>query len=404
MSAFSYQALDARGKKVKGVLEGDSQRQVRSQLRQRELRPLEVVQVQSESDAPVRSGLFARGLGRRDIALLTRQLATLIESGMPLADAIQAAARQSRRGRTSGILHAVRSRVVEGHTLAYALGEFPAVFDPMYRAMVRAGESAGYLGPVLLRLAEYAENRQYTSQKISMAMLYPLILIGVALSVVTALMSFVVPELVRIFATSGVSLPWLTRALLAISDFMASYGGLLLVALIALGGLFKWALRNPATRRAWHAIRLKIPVFGELSRSIEAARYAGTLSILLGAGVPLLQSLQIAGEVIRNMILAEAVEQVRVRVEQGGSLHKAMEETEQFPPMMVYLIASGEVSGELGTALNRAAETQERDTELALGAMMSLLEPLLVVFMGVVVLLVVLAVLMPIFDLNTLVK
>jgi general secretion pathway protein F len=274
----------------------------------------------------------------------------------------------------------------------------------MYRAMVLAGENAGYLGPVLTRLADHAENRQFTQQKLRMAMIYPLILVGVAAAVIAALMRFVVPELVRIFQTSNADLPLLTRILIATSNFLGDFGLALLLGvvlgLVALGRLF----RNEAARLRRDHFLLRVPIVGELLRGLESARYASTLSILIGSGVPMLQALGIAGEVLGNRVLRQAAEGVRVRVEQGTSLHRALEDSAQFPPMLVHLIASGEASGELESMLSRAATTQERDTEMALGAMMSLFEPLLVVFMGGFVLLVVLAVLMPIFDLNTLVK
>ena len=404
MSAFSYQALDASGKLVKGVLEGDSQRQIRSQLRQRELRP---VAVEAVSGAEYKTGvnrLGWSGVAARDLALLTRQLATLVESHMPLADSLQAAARQSRKVRVKSVLLEVRSRVVEGHTLAYGLGEFPTVFDETYRAMVRAGENAGYLGPVLTRLADHAENRQFTQQKLRAAMVYPIILIAVALLVIGALMTYVVPELVRIFATSNAQLPVLTRVLIASSDFLGSFGLLLIGALIALSMMLRRLLKIETFRKRWHQILLRLPIAGELARGLDAARYSSTLSILIGAGVPLLHALGIAGEVLGNLVLREAAAAVRLRVEQGGSLHRGLEEVAVFPPMMVHLISSGEASGELEVMLSRAASNQERDTEMSLGTLMSLLEPLLVVFMGGFVLLVVLAVLMPIFDLNTLVK
>lgn len=404
MGAYSYRALDAGGRMVKGVLEGDSQRQIRQQLRQRALTPVEVEAVAGGVErTPLRPLLRAR-LSGRDVALLTRQLATLVESGMPLADALQAAAQQNRKARAKSVLLAVRSRVVEGYPLAYGLGEFPAVFDSMYRAMVLAGENAGYLGPVLTRLADHAENRQFTQQKLRMAMIYPLILVGVAAAVIAALMRFVVPELVRIFQTSNADLPLLTRILIATSNFLGDFGLALLLGvvlgLVALGRLF----RNEAARLRRDQFLLRVPIIGELLRGLESARYASTLSILIGSGVPMLQALGIAGEVLGNRVLRQAAEGVRMRVEQGTSLHRALEDSAQFPPMLVHLIASGEASGELENMLSRAATTQERDTEMALGAMMSLFEPLLVVFMGGFVLLVVLAVLMPIFDLNTLVK
>lgn len=404
MGAFNYQALDPRGRLVKGVLEGDSQRQIRQQLRQRDLRPVSVAAVVTASRKPSVGRLSWGGLSGRDLALLTRQLATLVESGMPLADSLQATARQSRKPRVKSILLEVRSRVAEGHTLAYGLGEFPSVFDELYRAMVRAGENAGYLGPVLIRLADHAEARQFRQQKLRAAMVYPIILIGVALLVIAALMTFVVPKLIQIFATSNTALPLLTRVLIASSDFFSQFGLLLLIVLAATGVMVKRALQIDAVRVRWDRALLSIPVVGELIRGLDAARYSATLSILIGSGVPLLHALSIASEVLGNRVLREASAVVRQRVEQGSSLHRALEEVGVFPPMLVHLIASGEASGELENMLGRAAANQERDVEMTLGTLVSVFEPLLVVFMGGFVLLVVLAVLMPIFNLNTLVK
>lgn len=404
MGAYSYRALDASGRVVSGVIEGESPRQVRQQLRQRELRPIDV-------DATVRpAGSSPRGLHRlrrlrsRDLTILSRQLAILIESGMPLAAALQSAASQSRKTRVKSVLLEIRSRIVEGHTLAYALGEFPATFNTMYRAMVRAGESAGHLGPVLQRLADHAEQQQASRQKVRAAMLYPLILIGVALLVVSVLMTYVVPDLIRIFSNSNAPLPFLTRALIASTGFLERFGALsLALAAGAIAGL-QWLLRRPRVRGRWHSSILRMPVIGELVLGLESARYCSALSILTGSGVPLLPALGIAAAVLGNESLRAAAEQVQARVEQGARLHQALEESNRFPLMMVHLIASGEASGTLQPMLARAAANEERDADTLLATLMALLEPLLVVMMGGFVLVIVLAVLMPIFDLNTLVR
>jgi general secretion pathway protein F len=409
VTAYRYRALNASGKLVKGVLEGDSERQIRTQLRSQSLRPVEVglANRQSANEAASSGGLlpqlFRPRVNAGELALLTRQLATLVQSNLPLDECLQATAGQTRKPRLKGMLLQVRSRVAEGYTLAHAMGEFPQVFNEMYRAMVTAGEAAGFLGPVLEQLADYTEQRQYTSQKLKMAMIYPFILIGVAVAVVVALMVFVVPELVGIFAHSERELPLLTRSLIVTSDFLRQNGIWLLLALVALVVLVRWWLRAPARRRHWHRTVLKLPGISRLAIAMDTARFASTLSILMGSGVPLLQSLRIAGEVLTNLVLREDSREVAERVQEGGSLNRALQQSAHFPPMMVHMVASGETSGELETMLERSASNQERELEMTLGTAMALFEPLMVVFMGGMVLLIVLAILLPIFDLNTMV-
>jgi general secretion pathway protein F len=406
MTAYRYRALDDAGKLVRGVLEGDSERQVRVQLRGRRLRPVEV----AEANRPAQGATSWRGLLLRrpvspgDLAMVTRQLATLVQSNLPLDEALQAAAAQSRNNRIKGILLQVRSRVAEGHTLAYAMGEFPNVFNEMYCAMVKAGEHAGYLGPVLEQLADYTEKRQYTGQKLKMAMIYPFILVAVAIAVISLLMIFIVPELVGIFAHTSRELPFLTRALIVASDFSRDWGIWILVGIVALLWLARRLLRNPRRRRRWHALLLRTPGVSRLLVALDTARFASTLSILMASGVPLLESLRIAGQVLTNLVLRDDSEQVAERVQEGSSLHRALEQSGRFPPMMVHMVASGETSGELETMLERSAINQERELEMTLGTMMGLFEPLMVVFMGGMVLTIVLAILLPIFDLNTMVR
>ena len=406
MTAYRYRALNDAGKLVRGVLEGDSERQVRVQLRGRSLRPVEV----AEANRPLqglssrRGSLLRRSVSPGDLAMVTRQLATLVQSNLPLDESLQAAAAQSRSNRIKGILLQVRSRVAEGHTLAYAMGEFPNVFNEMYRAMVKAGEHAGFLGPVLEQLADYTEKRQYTGQKLKMAMIYPFILIAVAVAVISLLMIFIVPELVGIFAHSSRELPLLTRALIVASDFSRDWGVWILLAMVGLVWLARRLLQNPRRRRRWHALLLRTPGISRLLVALDTARFASTLSILMASGVPLLESLRIAGQVLTNLVLRDDSEQVAERVQEGSSLHRALEQSGHFPPMMVHMVASGETSGELETMLERSATNQERELEMTLGTMMSLFEPLMVVFMGGMVLTIVLAILLPIFDLNTMVR
>ncbi|MAT94669.1 MAG: type II secretion system protein GspF [Halioglobus sp.] len=407
MTAYRYRALNPQGKIVKGVQEGDSERQVRAALRGRDLRPVDVA-VANRPQQGERQGfrlahLFTR-VSAGDLALLTRQLATLVDSNMPIDEALQAAAQQNRSGRMKGMLLQVRSRVAEGHSLAYAMAEFPQVFNEMYCAMVRAGEHAGYLGPVLEQLADYTEQRQYTSQKLSNAMIYPFILCGVAVAVIGLLMAFVVPKLVGIFAHSQQELPMLTRVLIASSEFVQHYGVWVVVGVVALVVLFRRLLRDPGRRRRWHQLLLQVPGISGLLTAVDTARFASTLSILMASGVPLLESLRIAGEVLTNLVLREHSAEVAERVQEGGSLNRAMQQSGRFPPMMVHMVASGEASGELETMLARSAANQERELEMTLTRSMALFEPLMVVMMGGLVLLIVLAILLPIFDLNTMVN
>lgn len=406
MTAYRYRALNLKGKLVRGVLEGDSERQVRGQLRGQDLRPVEVLEANKSAagSSSLRSFQLFAGISAGDLALMTRQLATLVDSNLPLDEALQAAAEQSRSGRIKGMLLQVRSRVAEGHTLAYAMGEFPEAFNEMYRAMVNAGEHAGYLGPVLEQLADYTEQRQYTGQKLKMAMIYPFILVGVALAVVLLLMIFVVPELVGIFAHSRRELPALTRGLIAASDFSQQYGVWVIAGLFALFFALRRLLQNPVRKKRWHRMLLRIPGISRLLIALDTARFASTLSILMASGVPLLESLRIAGQVLTNLVLREDSQTVAERVQEGSSLNRALQQSGRFPPMMVHMVASGEASGELETMLERSATNQERELEMTLGTMMSLFEPLMVVFMGGMVLTIVLAILLPIFDLNTMVN
>lgn len=406
MTAYRYRALNPEGRLVKGVLEADSERQVRSQLRGRSLRPVEVASAGRAEEGGGRLGaaLLQPRIKLGDLALLTRQLATLVQSNLPLDECLQATAAQSRKGRIKGVLLQVRSRVAEGHTLAYAMGDFPGVFSEMYRAMVKAGEHAGYLGPVLEQLADYSEQRQHTGQKLKMAMIYPVILLLVAVAVVVALMVLVVPELVGIFAHSNRELPPLTRGLIAVSGFLQDYGLWILLGIAALLAGAGRLLHEPGRRRRWHRFLLRVPGLSRLLIAVDTARFASTLSILMASGVPLLEALRIAGEVLGNRVLREESMVVAELVQEGSSLNRALARGGHFPPMMVHMVASGEASGELETMLRRAADNQERELEMTLGTMTGLFEPLMVVFMGGMVLTIVLAILLPIFDLNTMVK
>jgi len=404
MGAFEYVALDNSGKEKKGVLEGDTPRQVRQQLRDKGWMPVEV-QETAEREAGGHKGKFKvrRGVGATDLALITRQLATLVRSGLPLEESLQAASQQTEKARLKSMLLAVRSRVMEGHTLATGLGDFPHVFPELYRTTVSAGEQSGHLDVVLERLADYTESRQQMQQKIQLALFYPALLTLVAVGVVIGLMTYVVPQVVQVFENIGQELPWLTRTLIAASDFLRNYGLLMLFLLAVAGGGAAWVLAKEGPKRRFHAVLLRLPLIGRLARGINAGRFARTFSIVTASGVPVLEGLRISSEVMSNLPMREAVENTIRKVREGTSIYAALESSGYFPPMTVHLIASGEASGKLEEMLERAATNQEREIETLVSAVMGLFEPILILVMGGFVLIIVLAILLPIFNLNQLV-
>lgn len=399
MAAFEYLALDAQGRQQKGVIEADSPRQARQQLRERHWSPLDVRPARLRED---RQG-GARRLSARDLALLTRQLATLVQAALPVEEALAAVAAQAEAPRLKAMLLAIRARVLEGHGLAAALAAYPTAFHELYRATVAAGEHAGHLGLVLEQLADYTEQRQQARQRIQLALLYPAILLVAALAIVGFLLGYVVPDVVRVFVDTGQPLPALTRGLIALSDALARWGWAFVPGLAgAVLGARRW-LRDPARRRAWHRALLRVPLAGGLIRATNTARFASTLAILGRSGVPLVEALGIAAAVIGNLHIREKVTEAAQRVREGGSLSRALEATGEFPPMMLHMVAGGERSGELERMLARTAQTQESDLAARLAVLVGLFEPLMLVFMGAVVLLIVLAILLPVLSLNQLV-
>ncbi len=403
MAAFEYLALDPRGREQKGLIEADSPRQARQLLREKQWAPLEVKQAKSKEDVS-RGGLsFGRGLSARDLALVTRQLATLVQAALPIEEALRAAAAQSTSAKIKSMLLAVRARVMEGHSMAAALREYPSAFPELYRATVAAGEHAGHLGLVLDQLADYTDQRQQSRQKIQLALLYPVILMVASLAIVVLLLGYVVPDVVKVFVNTGQELPALTRGLIATSDVVKNWGWLIVLGIIAALMAMRAALRDPALRLRWHAFILRIPLIGRLSRATNTARFASTLAILTKSGVPLVEALSIAAAVIANLRIRERVVEAAQKVREGSSLTRALDATGEFPPMMLHMIASGEKSGELDQMLARTARNQENDLAAQVSLLVGLFEPFMLVFMGAVVLVIVLAILMPILSLNQLV-
>lgn len=411
MSAFEFTALDGDGRSRKGVLEGDTARQIRQQLRDKGLTPLNVEEVsgRAKSKTATKAGgqpaaRKARGISGNDLAVLTRQLATLVASGLPLEEALQVTSEQSEKSAIKSIMLAVRGRIKEGHTLADALSQFPNVFPELYRSTVAAGEQTGHLALVLNRLADYTENREQLTSSIMQALIYPAVLTLTALAVVALLLGYVVPQVVGVFADLGQTLPWLTRALIAVSDFIASYGLVILVLIIASVFIARRLLQQPALRKRWHATLLGLPLISKLVRGVNTARFARTFSILVASGVPVLEGMRIGASVMANLPMREAVEGAATRVREGANISYALDKSKCFPPIVVHLVASGESSGKLEEMLERAAISQERELENRIGLLMKLFEPALILAMGLVVLVIVLAILLPIFDLNQLVK
>ena len=403
MGAFEYQVLDAGGRERKGVMEGDTARQIRQQLRDKGWTPLSVEAVEQREGR--RKGGFSlrRGINATELALVTRQLATLVQSGMPVESALATAAEQSEKMRLKKIILAVRAKVLEGHTLADALKEFPHVFPDLYRSTVAAGEHSGHLEAVLGRLADYTESRQALSQKMGLAMIYPALMIIVAILVVVVLLAYVVPQVVGVFDNIGQELPLLTRGLIAVSDFLSAWGIALFVLIGVSVTIFNLLLRREGFRSAYHRWLLRLPLVGRLVRGLNTARFARTFSIPSASGVPVLEGMRIAAEVVSNLPMRKAVDEAARRVREGAPINRALQKSGYFPPMVVHLIASGEASGNLDDMLERAATSQERELETAVSALMGILEPALILVMGVVVLVIVLAILLPIFDMNQLV-
>ncbi|MCU7807556.1 MAG: type II secretion system inner membrane protein GspF [Candidatus Thiodiazotropha sp. (ex Semelilucina semeliformis)] len=402
MDAFEYLALDPTGKERRGVLEGDSPLQVRQQLRESGLTPLSVDSAGGKT-AERKRGLFQKRINAMELALITRQMATLLRSGLPLEHVLKTTAQQTEKRHVERTLLAVRAKVLEGRSLADGLSEFQKTFPELYIKTVDSGEESGHLDVVLERLADYTEQRQQLRQKTIFALFYPALLSIVSLLIVGGLLTYIVPEVTRVFDNMSAELPWITRALMATSDAFRAYGIPILLGVLMLGLFVSYLLKRPGPKFAWHRFLLRLPLAGRLIRTANAARFSRTLSIMAASSVPILDALHIASQVLTNLPMRQAVEEAASRVREGTSLYRALEKTGYFPPMTLSLLASGEASGNLEGMLERSADIQEREIETLVSTIQGLFEPILILIMGGIVMIIVLAILLPIFDLNQLI-
>jgi len=403
MAAFRFEAADAQGRIERGLIDADSPRHARGLLRERGLAPLDVAPLQAEATSSQRS-LGAARLRAADLSLATRQLASLLAARLPLEQALDVVVEQAERRLVRERFAAVRSEVVAGQTLASALSAYPRDFPEVYRALVSAGEQSGDLAGVMTRLADYIEARGALVQRVALSFIYPAIVTLVASAVVIVLLTYVVPQVIDVFRQTGQALPVLTRALILVSDFTREWGWAVLMVGAAAAIGWRAALRAPSVKLAWHTRALKLPIAGRLLSGLETARFASTLAILVASGVPLIRALEAGAQTLSNDALRHNVQDAIGRVREGVPLARALAAAGRFPPLMVHLIASGEATGALAEMLERAARTLSSETERRALALTSLLEPLLILVMGAIVLLIVLAVMLPIIEINQLVR
>jgi general secretion pathway protein F len=406
MPAFSYTAVDAEGRTRRGIVEAEAPRQARADLRSEGLVPLELAPVDAETPTAGAARWFGRRhrLGAGEVALLTRRLALLLEAGLTVEQSLSALIEQAETDETRRILAAVRAEVMSGHSLSTALERYPSSFPDIYRALVSTGEHSGELSAVMTRLADYLEAREAVRQSAGLALLYPAIVAVVALLIVAGLLTYVVPQVVQVFEQSRQALPLLTRVMLATSGFLRGNIVYIGLALVGLGFLLRAAYARETVRARWHTFVLRLPVLGKLAQGADTARLASTLAILVGSGVPLLQALVAGARVTRSLPLRQAVEDAAQQVREGTSLHRALARRKLFPAIFIHLVASGEASGRLAHMLNQAARQQEAENAARIGVLTRIFEPAVIVALGLLVLLVVLAILLPIIEMNALVR
>ena len=406
MPAFRYEAVDNTGATHKGVVNADSARAARADLRVQGLTPLAVEAIAAQVDeqgVSKRRG-FGERLSQNELALFTRQLASLLEAGLPLEQAFTALLEQAERPYVRDLIASIRAEVIGGASFSDALSRYPRDFAEIFRALVASGEQIGHLARVLTRLADYIERRNALVQKVKLAFTYPAIVTVVAFAIVIFLLTYVVPQIVSVFTNTKQKLPLLTMIMLGVSNFVRSYGIVMGIAIVGAFVAWRRALRNPALKRRYHTWLLTAPIYGKFERSLNTARFASTLAITTGSGVPILRALDTSRDTLSNVAMRELVEQASASVREGVSLARALSAQKHFPPMLIHMIRAGEITGELPAMLERAANSQQQDLERRTLTIAGLLEPVLILAMGVVVLLIVLAVLMPIIEINQLVR
>lgn len=398
MGAYQYQALKKSGNTQKGMIEADSERHARQLLRDQGLTPVQVHPFKKKNLFNHRDAITPA-----DLSLFTRQLATLLAAGIPAEESLRGVAEQSEKQAVRRLVIGVRTKIVEGYALAHAMADYPQAFPELYRATVAAGEQTGRLDLVLEKLADYTENQQHTRQKVQQALIYPSLMIVVSTAIISFLLAFVVPKIIEVFTSSGQSLPSMTQVLISISHFIQSYGLYLFLVLIVFGVGITRCLKNPKIKLKWHQIMLKLPILSYLTKTVNGARYVHTFGILFSAGVNVLETMRVSASLVSNNVMKAAFDKARVRVREGTAISLALKETHYLSPMTQHLIASGEQSGQLAAMMERAALQMDKEVQQMIDTALTLLEPLVILFMGAVVLFIVLATLLPIFSMEQLV-
>lgn len=406
MPAFQYIALNSQGKEVKGISEADSARQLRQILRDQELTPMEVEPTNKQFDKGDNRNvfsLFAPKLKALDRVLFTRQLSTLLASSMPIEESLNAIAQQNEKQSNKALIMGVRSRVLEGNSLAQSLLEYPSSFSDLYCSSVAAGEQSGFLDQVLDNLSNYLEREHESYRNVEMALMYPIILLVVAFAIVGALMVYVLPDMIDVIENTGQTLPWATTLLIGITELMKSFWWVLLSGLLVVSLIIRGLLNQQKVRLIWDAYKFFLPIIGKIIRSSNSARFSNTLSILTRSGIPLVDSMKIASEVVANKALQTDLREATQDVVEGKSLRESLESISYFPPMMMHMIGSGEQSGELDRMLERIADYQQAEVERLVSTLVKLFEPAMMIIMGGTVLFIVMAVLLPILSMNQIV-
>ena len=403
MPAFKYKAIDQNGIEISGSIEGDTERHVRSILREKKLIPLLIKIINKEKSGKLRFSVSRNTLSGVELAYFTRQLATLIKSGIPIDEALFAINEQNKKQHISDIILTIRSKILEGFTLSSSLADFPQSFPLIYSTTVSAGEQSGHLSLILEKLADFIESKQKLNQQIKNALIYPSALIVTALMVIAFMLAYVVPKVVYIFENFDQQLPLLTRIMIATSDFLINNWLLIIATSLSLFLIVRQGLKNEKNKIVAHNSILKLPIFGRLVRNMNSARFMQTLSILTSSGVPILDALKIASNVITNLPMKRAIEETTIRVSEGESISMSLSQAGLFPSLMIHMIGSGENSGRLDEMLDRATLNQEQEVENTINILLGIMQPLTVIIMAMIVLLIVLAILLPIFEINNLI-